>query len=124
MAIVANNSANVKTPAYKAQRFIMEHDKKNDVGDRALTPLSFNEISRDPSDGDFKKTGYELHAALTTSNAMFAVKTDKGIRYTRNGSFKVDNASGMLINSNNQAVIDSNGNNIWTKQYGTIIDDI
>lgn len=91
----------------------------------------------DFSVGAMEHTENTLDFALKSPNTFFAVQTPNGIAYTRNGSFSVsddgylvtqegfhvlsrdgiDNGGGILMSSNMQINVDSNGN-ISFKELG------
>lgn len=95
MDIVANNIANVNTPGYRAEKMVFnEYLERTRPGER----LSFVEdvgLARDLSEGPISQTGNPLDVALS-GPGFFALNTDLGERYTRNGRFGL-NAQGELV---------------------------
>jgi flagellar basal-body rod protein FlgF len=94
MEIITNNLANVNTTGFK-----------KDV-------LTFDEVlkekqSTDLSPGGLNYTGNQLDVALG-EKGFFKIQTDRGIRYTRNGSFLLD-AENMLVTQNGNRVLSENG---------------
>lgn len=94
MEIITNNLANVNTTGFK-----------KDV-------LTFDEVlkekqSTDLSQGGLNYTGNQLDVALG-EKGFFKIQTDRGIRYTRNGSFLLD-AENMLVTQNGNRVLGENG---------------
>ncbi|MDY7034706.1 MAG: flagellar hook-basal body protein [Thermodesulfobacteriota bacterium] len=93
---ISNNLANINTNAFK-----------KDI-------ISFNEMltmkyvsGTDFTPGPVKYTGNELDVALETKG-FFKIQTPKGIRYTREGAFKI-NDDGKLATQNGDIVLGQNG---------------
>lgn len=117
MDVVANNLANVNTNGFKRDLTIFKafpemtvrrqnddgttilpglgsYDKRPVVG-RLGTGVAVNEIFNNKEQGVLKETSSSFDFALQGSG-FFAVQTEKGERYTRNGSF--------TLNQNNELV--------------------
>ena len=93
---VANNMANINTNGFK----------KNIISFNEA--LEMNSISKaDFSQGPVKHTGNELDVALE-SKGFFKIQTDKGIRYTRDGAFTLDE-KGTLVTLSGDSVLGENG---------------
>ena len=93
---IANNLANVDTNAFK--RDLLSFSNKLSM---ETTPgIDFNP-------GPVVYTGNQLDTALA-SDGFFIVQTDKGARYTRNGSFSI-NAQGNLVTGQGDEVLGKNG---------------
>ena len=93
---IANNMANIDTNGFK----------KNIISfNQALKLESISKADFTP--GHARYTGNELDVALD-SKGFFKIQTSNGIRYTRNGAFKL-NAKGDLITSNGDTVLGQNG---------------
>lgn len=93
---VANNMANMNTNGFK----------KNIISfNQALEMTSISKI--DFTKGPVRYTGNELDVALD-SKGFFQVQTANGIRYTRDGAFKLDEA-GTLVTGNGHSVLGQNG---------------
>jgi len=110
MEVVANNMANANTPGYKNQEMMFREyvmpTRSNDpaVGNK----LSFVQdvgLIRDTREGTLSKTDNSLDFALH-GQGYFQVETEAGMRYTRDGHFRLDEG-GMLVNSDGYAVMDS-----------------
>lgn len=94
METVINHLANVSTTGFKA-----------DV-------LSFDEMLQanmniDFSQGGFTSTGNSLDLALN-GDGFFKIQTQRGIRYTRNGTFTL-NSENMLVTQNGDLVMGDSG---------------
>lgn len=61
----------------------------------------------DTSIGSFNKTDNTLDFALSNENAFFAIYTPNGVRYTRDGSFEI-NQDGILITKQGFPVLSNN----------------
>ena len=93
---VANNMANMNTNGFK----------KNIISFNEA--LEMNSISKiDFTQGPVRYTGNELDVALD-SKGFFKIQTANGIRYTRDGAFKLDE-TGTLATWNGDSVLGQNG---------------
>ena len=93
---VANNMANINTNGFK----------KNIISFNEA--LKMNSISKiDFTQGPVRYTGNELDVALD-SKGFFKIQTANGIRYTRDGAFKLDE-TGTLATWNGDSVLGQNG---------------
>ncbi|MEJ1968033.1 MAG: flagellar basal-body rod protein FlgF [Rhizomicrobium sp.] len=108
MDVIANNLANVSTPAYRREEPTFEEYVANVApaeGQTGMQSLSFVKdagIVRDLSEGRMDPTNAPFDLAIH-GQGYFAVQTAAGERYTRNGHFGLD-ASGQLVTSNGDAV--------------------
>lgn len=107
MDLIANNIANISTPAFKGERMVfIEHLQPTDDG----TQLSYvQDVAqmRNTAEGSFSSTGNTYDLAIK-GRGYFVVRTPDGDRYTRNGHFSLD-GDGQLTTSNGNPVLDSNG---------------
>lgn len=62
----------------------------------------------DMSIGNFAKTDNILDFALSNKDAFFAIQTPNGVRYTRDGSFTLDN-NGILVTKHGYPVLSADG---------------
>ncbi len=113
--MLANNLANVETGGYKADREFFSlfagEDASGDMNSGDITTLPVIESQwTDQSQGILRNTSNPLDFAIN-GDGLFAVQTQAGVRYTRNGSFRISKA-GVLTN------ID--GNPVQTKTGGTL----
>ncbi len=87
--IIANNLANAQTTGFK-------RDFGQVLEEATATATNIEVYSLvDLAPGELVTTGNELDAAID-GPGFFAIETDNGTRYTRNGSFSV-NADGELV---------------------------
>ena len=92
---ISNNLANINTTAFK--RDMISFDEV------------FNEVlsATDFSPGPGRHTGNELDVTLNGAG-FFKIQTSEGIRYTRDGSFRLD-GDGNLVNQQGDKVLGQNG---------------
>ncbi|MBW2030284.1 MAG: flagellar hook-basal body protein [Deltaproteobacteria bacterium] len=93
---VSNNLANINTNAFKKDVISFN---------RMLTLRNISTIDLTP--GPVRYTGNQLDIALETPG-FFEVRTSEGIRYTRDGSFTI-NEEGLLVNQNGDHIMGDNG---------------
>ncbi|MEA2270929.1 MAG: flagellar basal-body rod protein FlgF [bacterium] len=109
--LIANNLANASTPGYKSDRAI-----QGSFGDLLLSntatgaqvgPLGLgSRIERqvtDMSAAPIRETGEPLDFAIA-GDGFFAVQTEQGVRYTRNGQFAAA-ADGTLVDQRGNRVL-------------------
>jgi flagellar basal-body rod protein FlgF len=119
MELLSNNLANVNTVGYKADVPVFRVNQTTTDGSElgaganpapytGVSPLSPPlEASIDFSSGSLKQTGNPLDVALV-GEGFFAVQTDQGIQYTRQGNFMI-NEDGVLSTQDGQPVLNDNG---------------
>jgi flagellar basal-body rod protein FlgF/flagellar basal-body rod protein FlgG len=105
LELAANNLANVSTTGYKAQREFYESltASLGNAGRRPLSSLNqainnygvLGGATIDVQPGMLERTGNDLDVALQGSG-FFVVQTKAGLRYTRNGNFRVDTNGQVL----------------------------
>jgi len=107
--VIANNLANANTDGYKSDVAVFKSFKE--TYDESLGFLGggikLDDVSHRFEQGALAYTGNPLNAAIT-GNAMFAVMTPKGERYTRSGNFSL-NQSGELVTGEGYAVVGEGG---------------
>jgi len=110
MEVVANNMANSNTPAYKNQEMMFREfliptrTGYTPTGNKLSFVQDVGQI-RDTREGPLTKTDNSLDFALH-GDGYFEIETEAGMRYTRNGHFRMDEG-GMLVDSAGFAVMDS-----------------
>lgn len=112
--MVANNLANLNTNGFKAQTLLM---KETDEGaasansflrpDRPVNFVIDDANVYDLTPGRIEQTGDQLDLALQ-GDAWFSVDTPQGERFTRNGSFAL-NQNGELVNRDGHTVLMDGG---------------
>lgn len=128
MDVVSNNLANVDKTAYKSDTTIFKafpdmiirrinddglgivpagsYDSMPYVG-KLSTGLEVNEVFTQFEQGALTRTENDFDIALE-GQGFFAVLTERGIRYTRNGSLTI-NDEGILMTHNGDPVLGENG---------------
>ena|ERR1700730_14156005 len=107
MDVIANNLANLSTPAFKGEEMLFSQYL---VQPRGTPPLAFVQdvgTARDMRRGPLTKTGNPLDVALD-GNGYLAVQTPLGARYTRNGHFQID-GQGQIVTSQGYPVLSDAG---------------
>ncbi len=112
--IISNNLANISTPAYKKDKMSVETVKfRNPSADAESFDDILNNQAKvsntviDFEPGSIKTTTRELDLALLNPKGFFALQTENGIRYTRDGEFYINN-NGELTNKNGYLVLSKN----------------
>lgn len=125
---IANNIANVNTPAFKRdeqsfKEYLTAYEKANDVIEVPRVPASVESFYAlngadksyvnprgtytDFRQGTLKPTNNPLDMALE-GNGFFEIQTPSGIQYTRNGSFMID-AQRRLVTKEGLPVLRAEG---------------
>jgi flagellar basal-body rod protein FlgG len=118
---LANNLANANTAGFKAERVLQRAEKAGDVvppPTAVATPVTSDYVLTDFSQGPVSQTGNPLDVALT-GDGFFVVKTDRGERLTRGGSFTID-SGGYLAASDGSRVQGTSGDISVPPQGGPI----
>jgi flagellar basal-body rod protein FlgF len=108
MDVIANNIANVSTPAFKRETQTFQEYVARVTppeGEDGPTQLSFVQDTgtvRDLSEGRLDATGAPYDLAIS-GNGYFTVQTPAGERYTRDGRFGLDQ-NGQLVNADGYAL--------------------
>jgi flagellar basal-body rod protein FlgG len=120
---ISNNLANVNTNGYKEDDLIvgdfmrLYQEKRDELPNEdntkeaakflnrtmARTPQIVDEYT-DFSVGNMQKTSNSLDVALSREDLFFAVKTPEGVRFTRDGSFSLDD-EGKLVTKEGYEVL-------------------
>jgi len=110
MDVIANNMANLNTPAYKGQSMLfVEYLETADNGEK-MSFVQDISLVRNLTEGQMTSTENPLDLAIA-GDGYFEVETPVGTRYTRNGVFQL-NAAGELVTSSGQNVLGEGGNPI------------
>jgi flagellar basal-body rod protein FlgF len=115
MDVIANNVANVTTNGYKADRsmfqeYLMPTAREDNFAagrDRRLSHVVDRATFRDLAQGSLDQTKNPLDVAIN-GDGFFVVQTPAGERYTRDGSFQIDN-QGQLVNGSGYPVLGNSG---------------
>jgi flagellar basal-body rod protein FlgF len=101
--VVANNLANLSTPAFKGEKMLFSQYLIRPPGNGPLAYVQDSGTARDLRQGPITKTSNPLDLALQ-GPGYFAVQTPLGIRYTRSGHFQLD-AQNQVVTSQGYAVL-------------------
>jgi flagellar basal-body rod protein FlgG len=123
---IANDLANSATPGYKADRSAQggfgELLLRNSRNSGAVGPLGMgvqiDEIRTEMAPAPLRATDEPLDFAVE-GEGFFAVRTDAGIRYTRNGRFTA-NADGLLTDALGNPVLGRDGGPVRLRADGTV----
>jgi flagellar basal-body rod protein FlgF len=126
--VIANNLANLNTTGFRGEREFYSAVTANLTG-VALSPLNraINDFGvlggahLDLSQGSLQSTGNNFDLAISGS-AFFAVQTARGVRYTRNGSFRV-NPAGQVVTQDGEPVLGPAGPIVLPPGEATIAED-
>lgn len=145
---ISNNMSNVSTPGYKkdvlTSRTFKEEllyrtgnvDKSNPFALASTSKIRVpDEVVTNFEQGSFDETGRTFDFALA-SDGFFQIQTDQGVRYTRNGSFTLDDQGylysqpagrvsgqqGAIFLGTDKFTVDQQGR--ITLDDGTVIDQI
>lgn len=106
MDTTANNLANVDTTGFNGADLLFKDYLADGTAKEGKVAYADDYTTyRDTSQGQLRLTNNPLDAAIE-GNGYFTVKTLLGIRYTRNGSFRI-NGSGILVTAEGYHVLDS-----------------
>jgi flagellar basal-body rod protein FlgF len=125
MEVIANNLANLSTPAYKKESVAFEQYLMNVPATEAegggTVQVAFvldRGVVRDIASGRLEQTNGALDFALS-GPGYFVVDTPEGERYTRNGHFQLDNQGRVVTDDGN--VVQSDGGAIAIQQQDSDI---
>ncbi|MDX6397247.1 MAG: flagellar basal-body rod protein FlgF [Gaiellaceae bacterium] len=122
---IANDLSNASTPGYKAdratQRSFGDLLLSNTVSGQSVGPLGMgsqiDSIVTDTTGAPVRETGEKLDFAVQ-GEGWFAIQTQQGVRYTRNGQFGVS-PQGTLIDAMGNQVVGRNGGPVRVGADGT-----
>ncbi|MGF1591688.1 MAG: flagellar basal-body rod protein FlgF [Kiloniellaceae bacterium] len=107
MDVLANNMANLNTPAYKGQSMLFVEYLETTGSGEKMSFVQDVALVRNLTEGQMTATGNSLDLAIS-GDAYFEVETPVGPRYTRNGVFQL-NGDGELVTSSGQRVLGEGG---------------
>ena len=124
MDVIANNIANMSTPAFKREEAqFQEYVEQLPLAEGQTQPqtLTFVQdagITRDMSMGQLQRTNAPLDLAIN-GKGYFEIQTATGSRYTRDGHFALD-AQGRLVTASGDAVMGDGGELTITPDDGDV----
>jgi flagellar basal-body rod protein FlgF len=122
--VITRNLANVNTVGFK-KNIISFHNTLTQTTGAETSNLQTN-YGVDHSQGNFTYTGNPLDIAIE-GDGFFALETDKGLRYTRNGQFQLSSTSEIvtasgskLLGQGGPVIIPNEGEEIIIDKTGTV----
>ncbi|MGC9953784.1 MAG: flagellar basal-body rod protein FlgF [Rhizomicrobium sp.] len=113
MDVIANNLANLSTPAFKREavkfeEFVQQAQPSEDQsGPQTISFVKDTGVVRDLNEGRLDKTGAPFDLAID-SKGYFVVQTAAGDRYTRNGHLTL-NGDGQLVTDSGDPIMGDGG---------------
>jgi len=118
--VTASNLANLNTTGFQGDE-LMFTDFLSSFPSQENNVAFANDVStfRNTQQGSMQQTGSALDAAIE-GPGYFVIQTPLGLRYTRNGNFKV-NPNGNLVTSDGHIVLDTSSQPISFDQADKVI---
>jgi flagellar basal-body rod protein FlgF len=113
MEVIANNMANVSTPAFKGESVLFAEVLQRTSTGETLSFAQDRGSSRNTAAGPLTATGNTLDFAIQ-GDGYFVVETEDGERYTRSGRFQLD-SQGRLVTHEGNAILGATGQPIVTR---------
>lgn len=108
---IANNLANINTTGFKQSGLFLKSYQKylaNDLQQPNVNrEIKADEVYIDYSEGSLKPTNNPLDCAIKGSG-FYAIMTQEGVQYTRNGNFMLDNER-YLVTADGSKVLGRDG---------------
>ncbi|MCR9175297.1 MAG: flagellar basal-body rod protein FlgF [Alphaproteobacteria bacterium] len=106
IGVVANNIANMDTTAFKRQINVNQaYDQRIRYGEKLAFVIDIG-TAMDLQEGGFKVTGNSMDVALR-GQGYFQIDDGASVKYTRNGSFALDDQN-RLVTQQGNLVLDDN----------------
>ncbi len=124
MDVIANNLANISTPAFKRESVKFEEfvqqvqPSEEQSGPQTVSFVQDTGIMRDLTEGRLETTGAPFDLAIN-GKGYFVVQTSAGDRYTRNGHLSL-NADGNLVTDSGDPVLGDGGPITITNEDGDV----
>ncbi|HVP86306.1 MAG TPA: flagellar basal-body rod protein FlgF [Rhizomicrobium sp.] len=124
MDVIANNIANVSTPAFKKEGVKFEEyvaamkPSETETGTQYVSFVVDKGTVRDLNEGRIERTGAPFDLAIN-GKGFFTVQTPAGERYTRDGHFQLD-SDGNLVTSDGNKVMGEGGQITFSPDDGDI----
>jgi flagellar basal-body rod protein FlgF len=123
---IANDLANASTAGYKADRtsqeafgeILLANSRTGQQVGGQSTSVRVDRVQTDWTSEPSKETGEPLDFAIT-GDGFFAVQSDRGPRFTRNGQFTVS-PQGQLTTAQGDPVLGRDGRPITVGKEGTV----
>ena len=107
MDVIANNIANVSTPAFKREsvqfeEYVTQLPADESTGQpQTISFVKDKGVVRDLAEGKLERTNAPFDVAIS-GQGYFVVQTANGNRYTRNGHFSLDSQGTLVTDDGNQ----------------------
>jgi flagellar basal-body rod protein FlgF len=124
MDVMANNLANLSTPAFKGETVLFSQYLQAAPEGGNISYVRDVGVRRDTKQGNLTQTGNPLDTGIE-GDGYFTVGTSDGQRYTRNGRFQLD-SGGNLVTSQGYQLLSDQGQPITmpaNTRHITIADD-
>ncbi|MEH6526345.1 MAG: flagellar basal-body rod protein FlgF [Sneathiella sp.] len=108
--ITANNLANVNTTAFKSEHPLFEEFLVDNFDNPDMSFVHDYGSYRNLRDGEMTHTGRPLDVAIA-GEGYFTIESEQGVRFTRNGSFRLD-SDGNIVTINGEQLLDETGRSI------------
>jgi flagellar basal-body rod protein FlgF len=124
MDVIANNIANVSTPAFKREsvqfeEYVSQLPPDETTGQsQTISFVRDKGVVRDLNEGKLDRTNAPFDVAVS-GKGYFVVQTANGNRYTRNGHFSLD-SQGVLVTDDGKPVLGDGGPITVTQDDGQI----
>lgn len=124
MDVIANNLANISTPAFKRESVKFEEfvqqvqPSEEQSGPQTVSFVQDTGVVRDLNEGRLETTGAPFDLAIN-GKGYFVVQTSAGDRYTRNGHLSL-NADGNLVTDSGDPVLGDGGPITITNEDGDV----
>jgi flagellar basal-body rod protein FlgF len=124
MEVIANNLANLSTPAFKREeakfeQFVQQvQPSEGESGPQTVSFVKDTGVSRDLSEGRLESTGDPFDLAIN-GKGYFVVQTAAGNSYTRNGHLTL-NGDGELVTDSGDPVLGDGGPLTITADDGNV----
>jgi len=105
MDVMANNLANLSTPAFKGETVLFSQYLQNAPEGGSISYVRDVGVRRDTKQGNLTETGNSLDAGIE-GDGYFTVGTSDGQRYTRNGRFQLDSGGNLVTSQGYQLLSD------------------
>ena len=148
MESVSNNLANVETSGYKGDQPVFQSVFAQSMGVPSMSDeevfahhehlapytgvgtfyVSVADMGKNMGQGRLRKTGQQLDLALAAPDGFFSINTPQGERYTRGGSFHLNQdkqlvtPEGFIVNGKEGALV-IEGGNVEVSDDGSIVVD-
>jgi flagellar basal-body rod protein FlgF len=109
MEVTANNMANMNTPGFKSENVLFNEYLSRDKNEgEQISQVKDSDTYRDLAQGAMTQTANDLDFAIQ-GDGWFAVQTPAGIKYTRAGSFTLNDRGELVTQQGYQVMSDSSG---------------